>query len=35
VTGGAIAYALGGLPFVMALLAGAALVGVGGIAECW
>lgn len=28
VTGGAIAYALGGLPFVMALLAGAALVGV-------
>jgi len=28
VTGGAIAYALGGLPLVMALLAGAALVGV-------
>jgi fucose permease len=29
VTGGAIAYALGGLPLVMALLAGVALVGVG------
>jgi fucose permease len=28
VTGGAIAYSLGGLPLVMALLAGAALVGV-------